>query len=177
MALIELTNMIEGSIGIHTSAGAPSAGTSQVDTLTIDATGGTFTLLAGGQETAAISWSGTNGTLLANINTAVRALSTVGGTAETATAGTLTAGVGTILMTASGALGKKALPGFLAPGISSTLTGAKTLTIDSPSTTPGVNATARSAVLGSILSDTTNGKLYITTTANPPTWVVVGSQS
>ncbi len=174
---IELSHVIEGALGIGNVAGAPTAGTNQVDTLTIDATGGTFTLIVGGLSTAAITWSGTNGTLLGNINTAVRALPNVGGTAITATAGTLTAGVGTILLTASGALGKKAMPGFFAPGVSSTLTGAKTLTIDSPSTTPGVDASSRSAALGSLLSDTTNGILYIATTANPPTWTKVGTQT
>jgi hypothetical protein len=177
MALIELTNMIEGSIGVHTSAGAPSAGTNEVQTLTIGGTptGGTYKLALDGVQTAAVTWSATNGTLLSNLNTALDGLSNGGASAIVATAGTLTAGIGTVLLTFSGSpLSKKAVNTMTVANNS--LTGsAPTLAI--AETTPGVDATARGAVRGAILSDTTNGKLYITTSANPPTWVVVGSQS
>jgi hypothetical protein len=40
-----------------------------------------------------------------------------------------------------------------------------------------VDASFRTAPKGALLTDTTNGKLYITTTTNPTTWAVVGSQS
>jgi hypothetical protein len=160
-------------------AGTPSAGTNQVDTLTLDATGGTFKLKVGGFTTAAITWSGTNGTLLGNINTAVRALPNVGGTAVTATAGTLTAGVGTVLLTMTGVLAHKSLVGFFTVAKNS-LTGTATCTIDSPSTTPGVDASFRGVVgKGGLVIDTTNGLLYINTgtDANSPTWTKVGTQT
>lgn len=176
MAVI-VGNPIRDSYEGYRFAGAPGAGTNQVDTLTLDATGGTFKLKVGGYTTAAITWSATNGTLLANINTAIRACPNVGGTAETATAGTLTAGVGTVLLTASGVLAHKALGVFFTVANNS-LTGTATCTIDSPSTTPGVDAFGRGAPKGAICIDITNGKEYINTGTPPSsTWTVVGSQS
>ncbi len=179
MPTIEMSGPVMPGLMTLPFAGTPSAGTNQVDTLTLDATGGTFKLTCGGQTTAAITWSATNGTLLANINTAVRACATVGGTAETATAGTLTAGVGTVLLTASGNLAHKSLVGFFTVANNS-LTGTATCTIDSPSTTPGVDATFRGVVgKGGLVADTTNGLLYINTgtDANSPTWTKVGTQT
>jgi len=51
-------------------------------------------------------------------------------------------------------------------------------TIAVAETTPGVTATGRGAAKGSILTDTTNGILYINTgTALAPTWTKVGTQT
>ncbi len=55
------------------------SGTDEVQTLDIDATGGTFRLGYGGFKTGDITWSATNATLLANINNALQ------GTAEVQT--------------------------------------------------------------------------------------------
>lgn len=174
MAVIELSNIIEGSLGGYTNAGAPSAGTNEVQTLTIGGTptAGTFTLGLDGVYTAAITWSSTNATLLADINAKTDAV--WGTSAIVATAGTLTAGIGTILLTFSG--------GNLARKAVTTMTYVNSLTGTSPTlaiveTTPGVTATARGAAKGALLIDTTNGKLYIATASNPPTFTVVGSQS
>lgn len=162
---------------IVTNAGAPVAGTDEVQTLTIGGTptSGTFKLKFQGLVTAAITWSSTNATLISNIDTALEALGSIGSGGVTVAAGTLTAGIGTITITFTAQNGKKAVP--LLEVASNSLAGtAPTLAIEE--TTPGVNATRRGAAKGTLLTDTTNGKLYINSgTAAAPTWTVVGSQS
>lgn len=178
MPIITGGKVIEGAVGGHyVNAGAPTAGTNEVQTLTIGGTptGGTFKLALDGQTTAAITWSATNATLLANINTALDALAW-GASAIVATAGTLTAGIGTILLTFSGGtLAKRAVNTMTVA--SNALTGtAPTLAI--AETTPGVDATGLGVPKGGLLSDTTNGILYINTGSDStPTWTKVGTQS
>lgn len=177
MSIITGGQIIEGVYEGWTSEGAPSNGTNEVQTLTIGGTptGGTFKLKYDGATTAAITWSATNATLLANINTALAALNNVGASGWTATAGTLTAGIGTILLTAGGNLAKLAVNTITVADNS--LTGTSP-TLAVAETTPGVTATARGAPIGGELTDITNGKAYINTgTALAPTWTVVGSQS
>lgn len=174
MATIELVNVIEGALGEYTGAGAAVAGTNEVQTVTIGGTptGGTFKLGLDGNLTGNITWSATNATLLANINTALDAK--FGASAIVATDSSLTAGIGDLLLTFSG--------GSYAKRAVNTMTYVSALTGTAPTlaiaeTTPGVDSSGRGAVKGARYTDTTNGKLYITTTTNPPTWVVVGSQS
>ena len=79
--------IIEGAIQRPlTNAGAPSAGTNEVQTLTIGGTptGGSFTITFKGFTSGAITWSATNATLLANINTALAAMPSVGASGLTA---------------------------------------------------------------------------------------------
>jgi hypothetical protein len=178
MAVIELVNVIPGAIGgsAYTTAGAPTAGTDEVQTLTIGGTpdGGTFKLAYDGQITADIDWTATDATLVADVDAALEALSTIGTSGITAADGTLTSGIGTITLTFVGVNAKKNMN--LITVYENALTGtAPTLAV--ATTTPGVDASGRDAARGALLTDTTNGKLYITTTTNPPTWVVVGSQS
>lgn len=158
------------------SAGAPSNGTSEVQTLTIGGTptAGTFKISFDGFQTAAITWSATNATLLANINTALDGLPNLEAGEVVAAEGSLTAGIGTITLTFGGNRAKKVVNLMVA---TSSLTGtAPTAAITE--TTPGVNATGRGAAKGRLLIDTTNAKLYINTgTGLSPTWTVVGSQS
>jgi hypothetical protein len=152
------------------------AGTNEVQTLTIGGTptAGTFKLTFDGWQTAAITWSAVNATLLAAINAALDLLPNGAASAIVATAGTLTAGIGTILLTFSGApLAKRAVPLMTAQ---SSLTGTSP-TLAIVETTPGVDATGRGAPIGAQLVDVTNGKLYINTTVPNPTWVVVGTQT
>lgn len=94
-----------------TNAGVPGAGTSEVQTLTIGGTptGGTFRLAFGGRRTAAITWSATNATLIANIDAALEALPTIGTGGITTAEGSLTAGIGTITLTFAGNLGARAV--------------------------------------------------------------------
>ncbi len=170
--------IIEGAISrAIQNAGAPSAGTDEVQTLTIGGTptGGTFKLAFGGFTSGAITWSATDATLIANIDAALEALPSIGTGGVTTAAGTVSSGIGTITLTFAGNLAKKSVSAVSVADNS--LTGTAP-TLEIAETTPGVDATGRGAGIGQLLIDTTNKKLYINTgTALAPTWTVVGSQS
>lgn len=167
---------IEGHLGPYANAGVPSAGTDEVQTLTIGGspTTGTFKLAYDGQTTAAITWSATNNTLRDNVDAALEALTNIGTGGVTVAVGTMTAGVGTLTITFAGNLTKKAVS--LITVANNSLDGSGTVAV--AETTPGVDASFRGAAKGALVVDTTNAKLYINTgTALAPTWTVVGSQS
>lgn len=168
--------IIEGVYRGYQTAGAPTAGTDEVQTITIGGSpsAGTFTFTLDGFTTAPITWSSTNNTLIANVDAALGALPNVGSASNVTTAdSTLSSGVGALTVTFVAALGKRAIP--LMTANYSQLTGG---TVAVAETTPGVDASARGAPKGATLTDTTNGKQYINTgTAAAPTWTVVGSQS
>lgn len=170
--------VIEGGLGTPlTNAGVPGAGTSEVQTLTIGGTptGGTFTLAFAGDTTAAIPWNSTNATLVASIDAALEALSTIGTGGVTTAVGTMTAGVGTITITFAGNLANRAVPTITVAA--NAMTGTSP-TVAVAETTPGVNAAGLGAPKGALMTDTTNGKLYINTgTALSPTWTVAGTQT
>ena len=168
---------IEGSIGPFENAGVPGAGTSEVQTLTFGGTptGGTFTLAYDGQTTAAITWSATNNTLRDNVDTALEALTNIGTGGVTTAVGTMTAGVGTLTITFAGDLAALAV-NTITVGTNS-MTGTDP-TVAVEETTAGVTASFRGAKKGALVTDTTNGVLYINTgTALAPTWTKVGTQS
>lgn len=157
------------------NAGAPTNGTSAVQTLTIGGTptGGTFRLKYEGATTAQIPWNATNATLVASIDAALEALGTVGTGNLTTAVGTMTAGIGTITVTFSGAArGRQLLSVMTAPDNS--LTGTNP-TVAVVQTTPGVNAAARGAGLGALAQDTTSGGVAYTNTgtAAAPTWTAL----
>lgn len=178
MALIENSRPIEGVLGAPiVNAGAPSAGTDEVQTLTIGGTptGGTFKLAFESLITAAIAWSATNATLIANIDAALEALPNIGTGGIATAAGTLTAGIGTITLTFGGNRTKQAVATITVADNSLTGTSPTLAVVE---TTPGVDATGRGATKGAILIDTTNGKQYTNTgTALAPTWTVTGTQT
>jgi hypothetical protein len=160
-----------------TNAGAPSAGTSEVQTLTIGGTptSGTFKLAYDGQVTAAITWSATNNTLRDNVDAALEALSNIGTGNVTTAVGTMTAGIGTLTITFAGELAVKAVNTIT---VNNNSLAGSSPTVAVVETTPGVDATGRLGAVGGLLVDTTNKKLYINTGTSPsPTWTVVGSQS
>lgn len=174
MAIITGGRVIEGVVDELVWAGAPTAGTDEVQTLTIDATGGTFKLAFDGFTTAAISWSATNATLVANVDAALEALPNIGAGNITTAVGSMTAGVGTLTLTFAGELAKKAVSTITVANNS--LTGTATLSV--AETTPGVDVTYRGAGKGCLLLDSTNGKAYINTGTPPVSvWTVVGTQS
>lgn len=156
------SNVVAGAYGGKLSnAGVPSNGTSEVQTLTI---GGTPTATAssaiGFQTTAGkiggttALWSATNATLLANVQAALDAL--LGTNECVASLGTITAGVGTILLTYSNNSAALNVPA---------LTAINNLTGSSPTavittTTAGVTATHRGAGKGQLCVDTTNNEVY-----------------
>lgn len=164
-----------GSMSVVTNAGVPSSGTSEVQTLDIktSTSGGTFTLtIANGRTTAPITWSGTNATLIANVDNALEALAQIGTGGVTTAAGTLSSGIGTITLTFAGKNAKLDFPALSVTN--NAITGGATPTIST--TTPGVTATMRSAPTGQLLVDTVTPDLYINDSTNPvngPTWTKV----
>lgn len=176
MSVITGGTIIEGVYRGYSSAAAPTAGVNEVQTLTIGATptGGSFKLAFDGQTSAAIPWNATNATLLASLNAALVAMANIGTAGCIATAGTLTAGVGTITLTFGGNLAGKAVNTITVADNS--LTPAATLTC--VEATPGVTASGRGAATGATLTDLTNGLLYQNTgTALAPTWTKVGLET
>lgn len=167
--------VVEGAYGMRFAPGAPVAGTNEVQTLTIGGTptGGTFRLGFEGLNTASITWNATNATLLAAMNTAFDARYGTG--SIVATAGTLTAGIGTVTLTFGGNYARRAVATMTV--VENALTGTvPTLAI--AETTPGVDATARGAPIGALLVRTDTGIAYVNTgTAIAPTWTVVGTQT
>lgn len=162
-----------GGFGPHLNAGAPVAGTNEVQTATLGGTGGTstFRLVLSGVPTANIAWSAVNATLLTAINAALDAR--FGAAQIVATDSTLASGLGNLLLTFSGTdYAKRVVPTMTAIVV----TGALTVVI--AETTPGVNATARGAEGGATLIDTTN-KFHYTNTGTPsaPVWTKTGLQS
>lgn len=168
---------IEGGIGPYANAGAPGAGTSEVQTLELSGTptSGTFKLAFDGFTTAAISWTATDNTLIAAIDAALEALPNIGASGVTVADGTLTSGIGTVTITFGGNLAKLAVPLITVADDSLVGTDAAVAVTE---TTPGVTADFRGASKGALVSDVTNGVLYINTgTALAPTWTKVGTQS
>lgn len=176
MAVIELSNIIEGVVGPLPFAGVPSTGTSEVQTVTFGGTwlaAETFKLTFEGHTTAAITWSATNATLVANIDAALEALPNVGTGGVTTAVGTMTDGIGTITLTAGGDLAKKAI-GTMTVAVNNSAEG----TLAIAETTPGVDSTYRGLKKGGLISDITNGVLYINTgTPFSPTFTKVGTQT
>lgn len=156
--------------------GTITAGTSEVQTLTIGGTptGGSFKLKFENQITSAISWNSNNTTLLASINTALDALTSLGTSGCVATAGTLTAGIGTVVLTFGAARAKQAVETISV--FANNLTGTSP-TLAVAETTPGVNATGLYDQFGQIGYDTA-GIVYInTSTGVVASYVKVGTQT
>lgn len=156
-------------------AGTPSNGTNCIQTITIGGTptGGTFKLTYKGAQSAAITWSATNATLVANIDAALEALITIGTSGVTTATGTITAGIGTITVTFTGNNAKLLIPVMT---VASSLTGtAPTLAV--AITTAGVTADGRTSAKGTCAIDTTNGILYQNQGSSPnPAWVKVSAE-
>jgi hypothetical protein len=166
-----------GTNRILSIAGVPGAGTDEVQTLTIGGTptGGTFKLAFESQITSAITWSATDVTLLANIQAALDALTSLGTNGCVAAAGTLSSGIGTITLTFGAARAKEAVA--LITVYLNSLTGTNP-TLAIVETTPGVTAAFRGWPVGQLVKDVTNKILYINTgTATAPTWTKVGAQT
>jgi len=164
-----MTPVIGGAFE-YQNAGTPVDGTNEVQTLTIGGTptSGTFKLAYEGQITAAITWSATNATLIANIQAALRALATIGSSEVTVTDSTLSSGIGDVLITFGGNLAKLVVPTITVD--TNNLAGSSP-TVAVAETTPGVTATARGAAPGAELMDTTNQVLYVNDgTALEPSW-------
>lgn len=158
----------------YSSAGAPVAGTNEVQTATLGGTptGGSFTLAFKGFTTAAIPWNATNATLLAAITAALVALPSIGAAGVVCAAGTLTAGIGTLTITFSGGgVQKRAQPNITVG--SNTLTGTSP-TVAVAETTPGVTADGAGAPKGATLVRLDTGvRHYNSGTPQSPTWTAM----
>lgn len=172
-----LENYGPGVTGVVNNAGAPVAGTNEVQTATF---GGTwlntekFRLVYEGEVSDEITWTATDATLLSRINTALDAMTTLGTSWVVASAGTVSSGLGTVLLTFSGGDTAKRNVNLITVSGNTSVDG----TLAIATTTPGVTATRRDTVPGSLLLDVTNKFLYIDTgTQGAPTWTKVGSQS
>ena len=163
-----------GSQTVQTVNSIPTSGTSEIQTLTIQAStsGGTFTLTTlNGRTTAAIAWSAVNATMLLNVDNALEALPSIGTAGVTTAAGTLTAGIGTITLTFTGKNAKQDMPALSVTN--NLITGGTIPTI--ATTTAGVEATLRNAITGQLLVDRLTPDLYINDSliAGSPTWTKV----
>ena len=145
--------------------GAPVNGTDEVQTLTMvgSPTGGTFRVVVAGGQTAPIAHDAT----ATAVQNALRAVSSVGALGATCTGGPL--GTGAVTVTFGGRLGKKDVPLMVVR--QSTLAGGTSPHVTVAVTTPGVDATFRTARPGQLLIDTTNKNLYINQgTLYAPDW-------
>jgi hypothetical protein len=152
-----------------TSAGAPGAGTDEVQSVAVSGTptGGTFRLSFDGQRTDPLAHDGTT----AAMQTALRALPAIG-----ATGVTVTGTPPNYVLTFGGSLAKLDVPQVQAADVA--LTGGTTPGVTTATTTPGVTATGRGAPKGSTLTRADTGVLLINTgTDLAPTFVSVGSQT
>ncbi len=171
--IIESNNTIEGTLGPYRSAGAPSNGTSAVQTVTLSAFDACVLTLGFDGFTAVLSFNGEeDNTAIDNaVTAALEALPSIGvGGVSVAVTGTTNRA---IAITFTGDLAKKSVG-----AVTAALGDEDEPTVGVAQTTPGVTATARGAGKGATLLDTTNGKAYINTgTGVEPAWAVVGSQS
>ena len=157
----------------RTMPGAPVVGVDAIYTLTFGATptGGTYKLRFDGFTMLnSVAWNANNTTLLASLQAALDALPNVGTNGIVATAGTLLAGVGTVLLTASGTRFAKSVMSTTAFSIAdNSLTPAATLTVSQ--TTAGVAATHRGAPIGAPVTRVDTGILHVNTgTPSSPVW-------
>lgn len=155
--------------GIASGSGAPSNGTSEVQTLTITGTptGGTFKIQFRGRRTAAIAYNAA----AAAVQAALEALPSLGSGQVTCGGGALP---GTpVTITFAGTQAARAQP--LATVVESALTGGTTPAAAITETTPGVTGTMRDAPIGAQYVRTSNGVLYVKTAAS--TWAVAGGQT
>jgi hypothetical protein len=158
------------SYSLRQHGSTPSNGTSAVQTLTVTGTptGGTFRLSWRGQRTATIAHNAT----AATVQTALRALSRIGGSGVTVTGD---AG-GPWAVTFAGPLAKLEVP--LIALAANSLTGGTSPSVSVANTTPGVTATARGAPAGAELIDTSTGKRYANRgSTTSPDWRRQGARS
>lgn len=147
-------------------SGAPSAGTSAVQTITVTGTptGGTFKLKYRGHTTTALAYNAADTAITA----ALEALPTIRAGGVVAS-GTLSSGT---TVTFAAQLGAQAVQ--LIQPVNVKLTGGTAPDITVEATTPGVTATGRGAALGQMGFDSTTGTQYVNTgTAYAPAWTEV----
>lgn len=173
-----MSPIIEGGLE-YQNAGAPSDGTSEVQTLTFGGapTGGTFKLAFDGYTTAAITWVGNDdAALIAAIEAALEALPNIGTGGVTVADGTLTNGVGTVTITFGGNLASLVVPTITVANNS--LVDATPPTIAVAETTPGDVGTDEVQTLTIAAGPPTGGTFQLEfdgETTAPITWSAVNN--
>jgi hypothetical protein len=177
MPIIVGGNIIEGSEPPEFSGtGVPSAGTDEIQTITIGGTpetGSTFVLTFDGWA-ATVAWIATSATLVSRIDAALEALPNIGTSGVTTADGTSTNGVGTFTATFVAANGKLDQPLMVGSAFLKSDGTASAGTVSVATTTPGVTATGRGTATGTEYTNITTGVRYVNTgTAAAPTWTTV----
>lgn len=179
MSVITGGNIIGGGPApTYAGSGAPSAGTNEVQRITIGGTpesGSKFRLTYDGWTTEPIAWSATDATLVANVQAALDAIAPLDDGEVTVAEVSLTSGVGTMSVTFDGPnLSKKNVPLMVASDFKKSDGTASTGTAAVTVTTAGVDATFRDAGVGAKYLDTASGIEYVNTGATgAPTWSAV----
>ena len=172
MAIIERSNVILGGPnGGYSTAGAPSAGTNAVQTVTITGTptGGSIRLTYEGRTTGAIAYNAS----AADVQAALIALDVFASGDVVGSGGPFPDSA--VVLTFGGNYAKQPVSAITA---SSSLTGGTSPAVSVAQTTAGVAASGRGAPKGARLTDYSNGIEYINTgTALSPTWTKIGTQT
>lgn len=144
----------------YTIPGAPTTGTSSVQTLTIGAnvTAGTFQLQSNGFVTAPITFSTTAATTASNIQEALQAM-TIIGTGNVQVTGGGAGGVGTYTITFVSGMANRAVKQLQPAG--NQLTGGADTSLTTAVTTVGVDATMYGTPRGSLFIRSDTGDYYV----------------
>jgi hypothetical protein len=154
---------------IFNTATMPTNGVNEVQLLTFSGTitGGSFILRFNNRQTGPISWSATSATLVSSIDSALKALASIGSDGVHTAAGTLAAGIGTVTVTF---IGKNAKLDVAQMTTTNSLTGSGANLVIS-TLTPGVTADGRNSNVGSVCVAQDTGITYINVgTASNPFW-------
>lgn len=158
---VKMNNVMPGVTSrVKTTTGVPSAGTTEVQTLTVGTvTSGQFQMEMDAIR-ATILWNDN----AAAIQTKLRAMGNIGATGVTVT------GTGPWTLTFGGGLDKKLLSTFVI--VNNSLLNVATPVVPTiAKTTPGVNATARGSAKGTLLVNDATGIVYANTgTPAAPVW-------
>jgi hypothetical protein len=157
--------------GPYTCAGAPVAGTSCVQTVTIGGTptGGTFTLIFGGIATGSIAWTATDATLASNIATALNNLPNVGASGTVGAVGTGSSGIGSYTITFQNQNANETVPTIMV-GQNNMAGTAPTVTV--AMTTTGVTGSVRGVLAGTEITDYSGPRQWSNAgSPNAPSWV------
>lgn len=149
--------------------GAPGDGTSEVQSLDITGTptGGSFKVAFDGFISGDIAFDDD----AAAVELVLEAMPNIGAGGATVAGSNPNFGI-----TFGANLASLAVPEFTL--YQNLLTGGTAPSVTPSTDTPGVTAAHRGATKGTLVTDVTNGVLYINTgTALAPTWVIVGTQS
>ncbi len=159
---------------VFNTATAPTNGVNETQVLTFSGTvtGGTFILTVNNRNTGPIPWSSTNATLVSNIDSSLKALSTIGSDGVYTAVGSMTSGIGTITVTFTG---KNAKLDVAQMTRTSSLTGSGAALVMS-TLTNGVTADGRNSNAGTIDIAQDTGSTYINKGAPySPSWVLSSS--